>query len=333
METVTGPASFRTLIAQDRAKELLQRSCRRQRLSHAYLFRGPAGVGKKQAALALAAAINCANPANQDACEVCPSCRKFRSGNHPDFLTVFPDGAAIKIKQIRALRQNLDFPPHEAQRRVVLLADVHTMRREAGNSLLKTLEEPPAHTILILTGSEAGAILPTILSRCQVIPFFALPYLQVAAALQAEGMPAAAATTLAAVAEGSLGRARLLAAGELLARRREIIERLLPLQAEAPQAVTTVFELAEQAAELKENLPELLALLQIWLRDLLLLAAGMPSSLVVSRDLTDLLAAAGCRWRQEQLLANIEQFAKARRYLQQNCNRALICEVLFFGLL
>jgi DNA polymerase III subunit delta' len=290
-------------------------------------------VGKKRAALALAAAINCANPVNQDACEDCPSCRKFRSGNHPDFLTVFPDGAAIKIKQIRTLRQSLAYPPHQAHRRVVLLADVHTMRREAANSLLKTLEEPPSHTILILTGDEAGTILPTILSRCQVIPFFALPYEQVAAALAQETMPAAAAATLAAVAEGSLGRARLLAGGDLLARRREIIEKLLPLQAGEPQAVTTVFALAEQAAELKEHLPELLMLLQIWLRDLLLLAAGLPSSLVISRDLIDLLAAAGGRWHQEQLLASIEQFAQARRYLQQNCNRALLCEVLFFGLL
>jgi hypothetical protein len=105
------------------------------------------------------------------------------------------------------------------------------------------------------------------------------------------------------------------------------------LQPDDPLAVSTIFALAEGAAELKEELPELLLLLQIWLRDLLLLAAGMPPSLVVSRDLSDLLPRATGRWRREQLLASSEQFAGARRYLQVHCNRALVCEVLFFGLL
>jgi DNA polymerase III subunit delta' len=330
---VSNPAAFRTLIAQDKAKELLQRSCRRQRLSHAYLFRGPAGVGKKRAALAFAAAVNCASPEREDACGRCSSCRKFRSGNHPDFLTLFPEGAAIKINQIRALRQSLEFPPHEAKLRVALLADVHTMRREAANSLLKTLEEPPAHTILVLTSSEAGAILPTIVSRCQVIPFFALPRQEVAAALQEEAVPAAIAATLAGAAEGSLGLARLLAAENLLGRRREILEKLLPLAVDSPQAVTSVLALAEQAAELKEHLPELLALLELWLRDLILLQAGMPPSLLTSRDLDDLLKAAIGRWSMEQLHAKMARFARTRQYLQQNCNRALVCEVLFFNLL
>jgi DNA polymerase III subunit delta' len=332
METVD-QASFRGLLAQVKAKELLQRSCRHQRLSHAYLFRGPAGVGKKRAALAFAAALNCVGPVNQDSCGSCPSCRKFRSGNHPDFVTISPDGATIKINQIRELKQALGFPPHEAGRRIVLVADVHTMRREAANSLLKTLEEPPAHTILILTGDEASTILPTIISRCQVIPFFALPYHEVADALQEAAIPSEAAATLAAVAEGSLGRAKLLAAQELLGRRREIIEQLLPLRADEPRTVTTIFDLAEQAAELKETLPELLTLLQIWLRDLVLLEAGMPASMVINRDLRDLLETATGRWSMEQLFVKLEHFAKARGYLKQNCNRALICEVLFFNLL
>jgi DNA polymerase-3 subunit delta' len=324
---------FRTLIGQEKAKDLLRRAGGYGRLSHAYLFRGPAGVGKKRAVLAFAAAINCLHPVEGDACGACASCLKFASGNHPDFSSILPDGAAIKINQVRALKKALGFPPLEARFRVVLLADVHTMRREAANSLLKTLEEPPADTMLILTGDEASTILPTIVSRCQVIPFFALPYEEVAAALQEEGVPPAEAATLAAVTEGSLGRARLLAAKDLLTFRREIVETLLPLAPDAPEAVTAVFTLAERAAALKENLPELLALLRIWLRDLVLLASGMPSSLAASRDLADLLAAAAGRWQPEHLFVRLHQLEQANRYLRRNCNRAAVCEVLFFSLL
>lgn len=333
MEALIDPVAFRTLIGQEKAKTLLQRSCRSERLSHAYLFRGPAGVGKKRAALALAAALNCAGPQGEDACGRCISCRKFGSGNHPDFLAIYPEGAAIKINQIRTLKQNLEFPPHEARFRVALLADVHTMRREAANSLLKTLEEPPAHTILVLTGDEAGAILPTIISRCQVIPFFALPYRRVAEALEKEPLPPGAAAALAAAAEGSLGRARTLASRNLLAFRRELLQKLLAVSSDGPQAALTVFDLAEQAADLKEHLPELLALLELWLRDLALLQAGMPFSMVLSPDLEDLLQIATGRWTAEQLYEKIGHFSRTRNYLRQNCNRALVCEVLFFNLL
>jgi DNA polymerase-3 subunit delta' len=332
-EVTAAPPGFRALIGQKKAKELLRRAGSRGRLSHAYLFRGPAGVGKKRAALAFAAAINCLHPAEGDACGTCTSCRKFASGNHPDYTIVLPDGAAIKINQIRALKQALTFPPLEARCRVVLLADIHTMRREAANSVLKTLEEPPADTVLILTGDEASGILPTIVSRCQVIPFFALPYDEVAAALGQEAISPAAAATLAAVAEGSLGRARLLAATELLAFRREIVETLLALPPHGPEAAPAVLALAERAAALKENLPELLALLRVWLRDLILLASGMPVSLAVSRDLADLHAAAANRFQPEQLLARFDRLGEANRYLRRNCNRAAVCEVLFFNLL
>lgn len=334
MPNVTSsPPAYRTIIGQDKAKELLRRAGSADRLSHAYLFRGPAGVGKKQTARAFAAAINCLHPEGGDGCGLCPSCRKFASGNHPDFSLLLPEGTAIKIGQVRALRQTLAFPPLEARFRVVLLADVHTMRREAANSLLKTLEEPPTGTILILTGDEASPILPTIVSRCQVIPFFALPYNEVAIALEQEAISPAAAATLAMVAEGSLGRARLLAAKELLAFRREIIETLLPLSPDAPEAVPAVFALAERAAALKENLPELLALLRIWLRDLLLLTSGMPPTLAASRDLADLLSAAEGRWRPEQLLSRLDRIDQAAQYFCRNCNRAAVCEVLFFDLL
>lgn len=322
------------ISGQPKAATLLDRSLRSEKIAHAYLFRGPEGVGKREAATAFAAQLNCAEQENGAACRRCPSCRKFFSDNHPDFIHIEPDGAAIKISQIRELKKTLTFPPFEARYRVVLLADIHTMRREAANSMLKTLEEPPDDTIIILTGDEAGTILPTILSRCQIIPFFALPFAQVAETLQAETeISPDEAASLAAAAEGSIGRARLLHKSGLLSLRREIVETLLKYSATAPGGVEPILTLAEKSAALKENLPELLDLLRLWFRDLVVSKVGGNSTLITSRDLQPSFAQAQKRWSLTELGDRLDHLTEAEKQLSRNCNRALVCEVLFFALL
>jgi DNA polymerase-3 subunit delta' len=325
---------FSNLLGQDKAKRLLREAVARQKMAHAYLFRGPDGVGKKRAALTLAAYINCRTPAQEDACGRCPSCRKYLSGNHPDLSLVQPDGAAIKINQIRELKHQLVFPPLEAKYRVVVIEDVHTMRREAANSLLKTLEEPEENNLLILTADQAGEILPTILSRCQIVPFAPLPYGQIADILkQAGDLDDSTAITLAAVAEGSLGRAQLLLKENLLDFRKEVVEQILVLQHGQSEAVETVFRLVEKSNGLKENIYELLALLRLWFRDLILIAAGEPDSSIINQDLLASLPAAKQRWRTAQLYDRLRFIEKAEKELLRNCSRTLVCEVLFFDLL
>lgn len=326
----TMPTRFTEVLGQAKAKEMLRRALMSAKMSHAYLFRGPAGVGKKTLAHVFAATINCLAPVDHQACGQCPSCQKFRSGNHPDFQLIAPEGASIKIQQIRELKKSLAFPPFEARYRVILLADAHTMRRETANSLLKTLEEPPANTVLILTADEASGVLPTIVSRCQVIPFFALPQAEVAQRLMAEAdTPPEEAATLAAIAEGSLGRARLLLDKELLPRRQEIVTTLLKLPPDGPETVETIFNLAEETAKLKDELAELLDLLRTWYRDLLLAGPAQP----LNQDLAPTWQAARQRWSEPELFARLDLIDRAKRELGRNCNRALVCEVLFFGLL
>lgn len=328
--------NFNSLIAQERAKKLLKKSLHREKMSHAYLFRGPAGVGKKRCALTFAAYANCLSPVDQDVCGNCSSCVKFRSGNHPDLLLIQPEGVHIKIRQVRELKRRLTYPPFEAKHRMVLFEDIHnTMRRkEVANSLLKTLEEPPENTVLILTADEAGEILSTIISRCQVIPFYALPYDLVSKALNSKNkISDEEAATLTAVAEGSLGRARLLLKKDLLSFRREIVERFLKLSKGRPESVEIVLNMADRAAKLKENLYELLDLIKVWLRDLILLETGASESMLISRDLFSFMDAARKRWSLKELSDKLILVDKAGKQLGRNCNRALVCEVLFFGLL
>ncbi|MEN8257007.1 MAG: DNA polymerase III subunit delta' [Thermodesulfobacteriota bacterium] len=322
-----------TVIGQTKAKSFLLSSFAKEKMSHAYLFKGPSGVGKKMLARAFAAFINCTSPANNDSCGSCPSCKKFNSDNHPDLLVIEPQGAGIKIAQIRQLQKDLTYPPFEAKTRVVILPDIHdTMRRpEVANSLLKTLEEPPPDTLLVLTGDEAGGILPTILSRCQLVPFSPLTCQEVAGLLSPE-VASSQALTLAAVAEGSPGRAVLLDGMGLLELRREMIDTLTNLDPSSPEAVDLVYGLAAQAAALKENLGELFDLLTTWLRDLTVLAFEKKGQLI-NHDLAALLEDGQHHWSQSGLLAAIDHIDQARRQLLRNCNRTLVCEVLFFALL
>jgi len=329
----TKPLCFAGIIGQDKAKNLLRRAVEQERLSHAFLFKGPMGVGKKTLARTFAAALNCHKQEGHEPCGQCPSCLKFLAGSHPDFLVIEPEGAAIKINQVRGLKKILAFPPFEAKIRVALLCEIHTMRREAANSLLKTLEEPPAQTMLILTADEAGLILPTILSRCQTVPFFPLPQGEVAKILTQEaGIEPESAATLAAMAEGSLGRARLLLAKDLLGMRREIIDHLLRLEPDTPATVQTLGELAESAAKLKEDLSELLELLATWLHDLLLFGHGAAGK-IINHDLRPTFPTACRRWSSRQLSEKLRLLDTARKQLARNCNPSAVCEVLFFGLL
>jgi DNA polymerase III subunit delta' len=325
---------FKNLLGHEKAKSLLQGAVAQKKLGHAYLFRGPDGVGKKTAAQMFAAFLNCKSPQEGNACCRCTSCRKYISGNHPDLIHIAPEGAAIKIGQVRELKHQLSFPPLEAAVRVVILEDIHTMRREAANSLLKTLEEPAPDNLFILTADQAGEILPTIISRCQIIPFGALDHENMARVLmQEKGLEKSDADTLASVAEGSLGRAKFLLEQDLLAFRQEVVEQLLLLQNGQPETITQIFLLSERAAALKENIQEFLALLRLWYRDLVLVSAGVPVSSAVNKDLVSSLPTAIKRWSLAQIYEKLHRLDLAEKQLLRNCSRSLVLETLFFDLI
>jgi DNA polymerase-3 subunit delta' len=324
---------FKNLLGHDRAKSLLREAVSNNKVGHAYLFRGPDGVGKKRAAVTFGAFLNCENRGD-DACGRCASCRKYIGGSHPDFIHIAPDGAAIKIGQVRELKHQLAFPPLEATTRVILLEDIHTMRREAANSLLKTLEEPAPNNLLILTADQSGTILPTIISRCQVIPFGPLDHEEMAMVLMREhDLEESRALALASVAEGSLGRAKLLMEEKLLAFRQEVVEELLLKQNNQAEITSRVYRFSERGAALKENIYEFLALLRLWYRDLVLAAAGVPESSVANKDLASCLPAALKRWDPVQLHRRLHLLDRAERQLSHNCSRSLVLEALFFDLL
>lgn len=326
--------AFANIIGQELAREILLKAVSGGKIGHAYMFKGPAGVGRRSMALAFAALINCRD-GGDDACGRCPSCKKIASGNHPDFMEIVPEGAAgIKIDQIRDLKSKLVFPAFEAVHRVVLLADIQsTIRRpEVANSLLKTLEEPPADTIFILTVDEAAETLATIVSRCQVVPFYSLPFELIRQRLEVEGVEPEAAAALSKISGGSLGRALAPESRELLALRRQLVE-LSAYDVNGPLPIPELFCLAETCAKLKDKLDYFLELLGLWLRDLMLLTIPGQEHRIVNIDLAHLYQAPREGWQLAELSDKLQALSLARKQLRSNCDRRLVCEVLFLRLL
>jgi DNA polymerase-3 subunit delta' len=154
----------------DTLKLQLKKGC----LPHSLLFCGIQGVGKATLALYLAKATNC-QTISADFCDSCESCRKIDSGTHPDVRLYQADGQFIKIDQMRTLSREVFYCPFEGRRRVFVIDEADRMKPEAANSILKTLEEPPESSILILVTAKPNDLLPTIRSRCQVFRFLPIP--------------------------------------------------------------------------------------------------------------------------------------------------------------
>ena len=310
------PVSFSALTGQEKAKKILKRVLGSGRMSHAYLFRGPDGVGKRLFAQLVAAYLNCQDPSEDGGCGMCSSCRKYLSGSHPDISLVSPENGVIKIGRIRELCRSLTYPPYESRVRIIILEDIHSMRPEAANSLLKTLEEPPENNVLILTAESSRAILPTIISRCQVIPFYGLTEAQTTAVLAGlyPDTPAPDIAALAAMSDGSPGRGMRLSEQGVIEAWADVLRLIDSSPSGPPGAIPQVLQAAERIAALKENLLPLFGVVRGWIRDrMLVLENGSETE-----------------WRLHR--ARLTALEQAERELAVNCNRMLVCEVLLFNL-
>ena len=326
--------SFSQFRGQEKARKLIHRALASDRMPHAFLFRGPEGVGKQLFARAVAAAVNCRNSKETWACGDCPSCRKFRTGSHPDFMVISPEKGAIKIEQVRRMCQALSYPPYESPIRVILLEDVHGMRMEAANCLLKTLEEPPPDNLLILTADSSKEVLSTIISRCQLIPFYSLTYHEtVDVLLECErGLDRETAGLLARLAEGSPGKAMLYWKTEMITVMKRLAVILSNPSLDFERDAGVLLQAAEMMSDLKENLPSLLGLLRIWLRDRLMGVSGLSERAGSPDDDGPLDDEWVKSWSSRRLFGTLEAIDVAERQLARNCNRTLVCEVLLFSL-
>lgn len=296
---------FSSVVGHRRILSLLSRAIAHDSLPPALLFSGPAGVGKRRTAGAVALAINCLNPMlravtpggddeypiERDACGACAACRRIARGVHPDVIVVEPgDTGSIKIEAVRDVIDRAAYRPFEARRRVVIIDEADAMQAPAQSALLKTLEEPPSASIFILVSSLPDALLPTVRSRCPRIRFAPLTPLEVAAVLiRDHEYSQEDARAVAADADGSVGRALEAQASDLL-EAREMAQRLLEQTARTADPVRRLDLIKElmgarqvNAAE-RERLAVCLRILSSLLRDTSILATGGDRRVLANPD-------------------------------------------------
>jgi len=312
------------IIGQELAKRYFQRAVEGGCLAHAYLFHGPAGVGKKSLARALAQALVC-NTAENNSCGLCPACRMFLAGSHPDLRVL--DGAekSIGIAQVRELQQALVYRPYGA-RHLCLVQEAEGLTAEAANALLKTLEEPPGPVLFILTSARPERLPPTVVSRCLKIPFRPLTRDEITSGLETMGFKGDVVPLAARLAGGSLGRAAELAAGgDGLDWR----EKAANMAEEFLSGIGTA-ELFARARELGERAEMLVRTeyLLLWYRDLLLWREAGFEGLLINADRLEQVRVQARLADGPALARSIATIEDTRKKLLANVNVRLAAEVL-----
>jgi DNA polymerase-3 subunit delta' len=342
--------SWQHIRGHDSLIEAFDQAVRRGRLAHAYLFVGPAGVGKRLFAGELAKALLCeggsgggdegatknkeSNRHRLEACDSCTACKLVDAGTHPDLQIAGrpPDKTEVPIAVMRELARSLDLKPARGQGRIVIIDDADDLNEESANCFLKTLEEPPPGAVLILIGTNADRQLPTILSRCQVIPFRPLPGPIVAELLTKQGTEdQALIQRLAHLSGGSLGKAMALADPKLWEFRRTLLEGLTQPR---PDGIALAQEWARFAEEAGKELTAqrrraglVLQLLIDFLNDALSLSIGKSPRLSETADLP-LLQRMVKHADADQLLAMIDRCLEADLQIDRNVQLVLVLEAL-----
>ena len=313
---------FADIVGQERAVATLRETLRSNRIPNAYLFEGPWGVGKTRTALALAAALVCRTEADE-ACGTCDACTRTVRFLHPDVRFLFPvmtdeddpesiaetlqevandphhvftyeKASSIRIGITRDILKELAFRPYEGRRRVIVLRDADRMREDQYSAMLKSLEEPGASTLWVLTSARPNRLPPTIRSRCLKVRFRALTEDEIEGYLASRvGLSAATARLLAALASGSLARALTLRGENVAALRDDALRGLGAANSGDPSRILAA---AGEAASWsnREKMRRTLEFQFLLLRDLLRLKHGAPEERLVNRDrIADLRKVAG----------------------------------------
>lgn len=324
------------VVGHEWALELLAHAIRGDRLSHAYLFTGPAQVGKTTVARALAQALLCERSQENGGApcavgaEACRTCQRVVQGRYPDLQMIAADKNAIQIEQVRALQSDAAIAPLEGRRKVFIISEIERASLPAANALLKTLEEPPPQVILLLTAARRDLVLPTILSRCQVIALRALPLAQVRTALQTRwGVDEERAALLAQLSAGRLGWAVTAQAdSELWEQRARYLDALLTLTG---AGYLDRLAYAEALSRASGEWEVALGLWAAWWRDVLLVQRGLPAS-VLNLDRKAQIAQQADLYQPVQVEGALADLLLAVRRIKANVNVRLALDVLLLRL-
>ncbi|MBI2850664.1 MAG: DNA polymerase III subunit [Chloroflexi bacterium] len=327
------------IIGQNKAVYLLERSLKTGSLSHAYLFVGPAHVGKMTLALNLAQAMNCESV--EPPCGECPSCQKIISLKHADVQVMVmneetseENRTKISVSQIEDMQRSANLPPFEGKRKVFIVDGAEWLSVGAANRLLKTLEEPVGNVVFILLTADDKLLLPTIVSRCQRLELFPVSPKEIEDTLKTKwSVEAEKAKLLARLSHGCPGWAISATREEsLLLQHTEALDKWLDIgSADAEERFAYATQLANQFSQNRGLVYQRLNLWLDWWRDLLLVKAGSADS-ITNIDRIDILNDLAQGLSLAQIRAFIQSIRAVSEHLRQNASPRLALEVLMLDI-
>ena len=309
--------------------EQLRRSAASGRSSHAYLFLGGAGAGKRLIANTFAKALQCEG--EKRPCDSCKSCHAFNHGNHPDVIYFQPlkNGKTYTIEDVREqFLETVDLKPFQYEKKIYIIEKADTLNIQSQNALLKTLEEPPAHAVFLLLAERAEAFLPTILSRVVVMKIRPLSAETIADYLMQAGHLAEESHILSAYAQGRIGQALELVEDEGFREMRQDI--LGKLEALPSMSEGEAYLLAKDLEGYKNDL-RFLDIMELWYRDLLTAKSLREEGYLIQRDKKDAIFRAA-KEPAALLAKKAAAVRTARMRLAQNANFRLTMEVMLMDL-
>jgi DNA polymerase III subunit delta' len=327
------PMSFNDIPGQERVKAILQTALRGGTLSHAYIFEGPRGTGKKAMARALAQALFCLEAESLSHCEACGhcvECRKVASGNHPDVIWIEAGGSTVKIDQIRELQRQFTYKASSAGSRIYIIDEADKMTPQASNAMLKFLEEPASRITAVLIAENGQALLPTILSRAQRLAFQSLPPQVMEQALLAEGHPKALVLPAVRLSAG-LETAKELIQLNWFAETRNAVLQLAKESIQGFSAAMLAGMAILSKQEVSEHLDTFFDLFALWCKDMILLQR---------RETEGLVYIDGADWGKRYADAKpfqlwvdaMDEALRAKRRLRQHANPQLVLERFLYAL-
>jgi DNA polymerase III subunit delta' len=338
---------FEKLIGNETVKTSLRRLLESGRIPNSLLFAGPEGVGKKQFALALAQSFVCGNADGERPCGACGACRRalvfdipsaekrenFRqvfSSAHPDVGMVVPFNKNILVDAIRDLEREANYRPYEAKARFFIIDDADKMNDAASNALLKTLEEPPATSYIVLVSSRPDSLLQTILSRCQVIRFTPVSSTEIEAHLIATGKFSPEDARLAArLSAGSIGRALSILPDEIRTRRSTMLQVLESVLVRRDRAALLAISETLADAKNKDNFETDITILESLIHDVWTLKLGDSPEDIANPDLADQLFRLSKGSVTQELAAWMREIEQLRERTEVNINKRIATDALF----
>jgi DNA polymerase-3 subunit delta' len=326
------------LLGHEWAVDMLRRHAARGEARHAYLFSGAPGLGRRTLALRFAQALNCVKPiAAGIPCRACRDCKQIDAMQHPDLNVIQAlndegapkEGGTLKVDQVREVQRTMSLKPYQAKYRVALFLRFHEANDNAANALLKTLEEAPAHAILLLTADNPEQLLPTIISRCEILRLRPLPIGAIEADLIERGVDAERARLLAHISGGRPGYARKLIDDVSLLEKRE--ERLNDMQTLLPASRVAKFAYADKLSKDKDAMRQTILIWLSYWRDVLLRVAQAQTPLA-NVDLNMEIEFLAGRLNLSTTRRVVASLESALEKMDKNVNARLLAEVLLLDL-